>query len=125
MTELIKNILKEYDEIDKMSQSLSSTLKIAEETAKRSDRLKRGFEVSKLASQQQKEVAMTPIMKNILEKFDPTIDRLMVDHPMTKAEAFIQAEAKSLLDKYYNTEFKEEYDKDKTISDPAHYRTDC
>ena len=80
-------------------QKIIENIALIEETANkwlkkpnlRGNSLTRGFDVSARVTAQPTEVAMTPIMKAMLEYFgdlDPNNpkSRLMVDSPITKAE---------------------------------------
>lgn len=87
--------------------------------------VKRGFEVSKAASQQQQQVEMTPLMKNALVLFDGFTDtsRLMVDDPETKAEKWFKDAETILLTKYCGT--SKEYDENKPLLSVDHYNVQC
>lgn len=88
--------------------------------------LDRCMQVSFQASRQQKEVAMTPYMKNALYHFGDLKgeERLMVDSPVTKAEEYIQRAAKRELMKQFGTE-RTEYDRKLQPTDIRHYAVDC
>jgi hypothetical protein len=89
------------------------------------DDVSRGFDVSKLASQQVTEVAMTPLMKNCLERIDkvPEDFRLTVDMPETKAEKWLKDAVDTILTKDFGTSKK--YDENLPLTSYKHYGVQC
>jgi len=117
---LIQEIINNYDLIEKEMKKV-----VKPNTS--SANMTRGFEVSKLACKQQEEVAMTPIMKNMLERFGDLKhgERLKVDSPTTKAEKWLYDTCKTLLTKY-NLDGKDgKYNFDLPIDSKQFYDVDC
>lgn len=85
----------------------------------------RGFNVSKLASQQVEEVAMTPLMKNCLERIDKVGEdyRLKVNDPETKAEKWLKDAVDTILTKDFGT--NKLYDENLPLLDYRHYGVQC
>lgn len=116
---VIEEIIRVMDEIE------SESRRIKRPSIKD---LSKGFESSRKASEQVKEVAMTPLMKNALEIFGdkPKGDsewRLSVDAPQTKAEKWFHEAMKLLLTKFNGTSDK--YDENLPLLDKRHYDVQC
>jgi O6-methylguanine-DNA--protein-cysteine methyltransferase len=90
------------------------------------EELDAGFESSYKASAQEKEVHMTPLMKNALEHYgDKTNDgyRLKVNDPQTKAELAIVANMKQLLLEFNGS--STEFDDNLNVFSKKHYDVQC
>lgn len=81
--------------------------------------------VSHAASQQQKEVSMTPYMKNALYKFGDLAEgeRLSYDAPVTKAEEYITRRQIEWLNKQFGHKITV-YDRSLKVMDSRHYGVD-
>ena len=119
-TGLIQEIIHNYDLIEKEMKKV-----VKPNTS--SANMTRGFEVSKLACKQQEEVAMSPIMKNMLERFGDLKagGRLKVDAPTTKAEKWLYDTCTTLLDKYNKDGKDKQYNFELPIDSKQFYDVDC
>lgn len=88
--------------------------------------IKRGLEVSKLATAHPTEVPMTPIMKNMLQAFGDISEgeRLKTGSDVTKAEKWLDETVKSLL-LQQSMKKTDTYDESLPICDIRHYWTQC
>lgn len=88
--------------------------------------LKNGFQVSKMACSQPDEVAMSPLMKNMLERAGDLKhgERLRYDSPETKAEKWLhKVEEAALL--RYNADGKNGYNMSLPLDSKQFYDVDC
>lgn len=117
---LIDEILHNYDLIEKEMK------KVAKPNTS-SANMTRGFEISNLACKQQEEVAMSPIMKNMLERFGDLKpgQRLSVNAPITKAEKWLYNTCTTLLDKYNHDGKDKKYNFELPIDSKQFYDVDC
>ena len=118
---LIAEIIRVMDELDRRSRGISKP-----EVDR--DALERGFDSSYKASKQETEVAMTPLMKNALERFgdkpkDDDTWRLKVGDAPTKAEKWFYEAMKLLLTKFNGS--KTEYDENLPLLSVDHYNVQC
>nr|UDL14459.1 MAG: putative RNA-dependent RNA polymerase [Picobirnaviridae sp.] len=117
---LIEEIIENYDLIDKeMGKVIKPNTSSADMT--------RGFEVSKLACRQQEDVEMSPIMKNMLERFGDLKhgERLKVNAPITKAEKWLNETCQKLLNKYNGQGKSKKYNFSLPIDSKQFYDVDC
>lgn len=117
---LIKEIMRVMDEIDHRARRLRLPEQIVN--------LEVGYHSSWMASKQETEVAMTPLMKNALELCGdiPTGDtkwRLKVGDPETKAEKWFHSAMETLLTKFNGT--SKVYDENKPLLSKDHYDVQC
>jgi len=119
MKTIIKDVIEAYELIEKNLSKVRKP-KMVE------DNLDRGFQVSKAACKQQELVAMSPIMKNMLVRFDGYANekKLMVNDPPTKAEKWVNTQAKARLQDV-NGEPIHEYDRTLPLRSKRHYDCDC
>lgn len=89
--------------------------------------MKRGFQISQMACKQATEVAMSPIMKNMLHAFGDLKgdERLLVDTPETKAEKWIHDTVETLLKKYNPSVTGKLYDTSLPVDSKQLYNIDC
>lgn len=115
--QVIKELIANMQEIEKISNTIQKP--------EIPDTVERGFNVSKMASQQVEDVAMTPLMKHALEIIDKVPDdyRLKVSDPETKAEKWFHNAVDAILTKKYGT--SKVYDENLPLLDARHYGVQC
>lgn len=87
--------------------------------------LQNGLHVSKQALSMPEVVALTPYGKNMYEQLDNKKGkRLLAGDKVTKAEAYIEAQTRQLLNKYCGKE-RYEYDRTGSPSSYDNYQVDC
>lgn len=90
--------------------------------------LDRGFEVSKSATDQPIEVPITPIMKNILAKFNPEFGngkaKLTIYSELTEGEKWLDEQVRNRLVSFNGPETST-YDESIPLRSKSHYDVDC
>jgi hypothetical protein len=116
INEIIKNIYLIRDEERKVNKPNTHAAD-----------MRKGFQNSHTACQQQQEVAMSPLMKNALHAFHDLKDdeRLKTGSPQTKAEKWFHDSCETLLNKFNPSKTGKIYDTKTPIGSDLLYNTDC